>query len=101
MNPLTDSQQAALARGLAAFDQSARRRRVRRQAVRFGSVAAVLSVCAVLAHRASVPVSDGLPASVELVRDDAQLSAELEFANACERFNRTDGRLVVLECMLP
>jgi hypothetical protein len=42
-----------------------------------------------------------LPGYVELVRDDRQLAAELEFANACERVNRTGGRLIVVECMVP
>jgi tellurite resistance protein len=101
MNTLTDRQQETLARGLSAFDSASRRRRNRRRVYRYGSVTAVVAVCAVLAHRASQPTPAGLPGYVELVRDDAQLSAELELANACERFSRTDGRLVVVECVVP
>ena len=29
------------------------------------------------------------------------LAAELELADACERVNRNEGRLVVVECMIP
>ena len=101
MNTLTDRQQEALAHGLAAFDLASRRRRIRRRVYRHGSIAAVVAVCAVLAHRATLPAPAGLPSYVELVRDDAQLAAELDLANACERFNRADGRLVVVECMVP
>lgn len=101
MNTLTDRQRETLARGLSAFDTASRRRRIQRHIHRVGAVAAVFVVCAVVAHRATRPESSGLPESVELVRDDAQLAAELELANACERFNRIDGRLVVVECMVP
>jgi len=101
VNTLTDRQQETLSRGLSAFDAASRRRRVRRRIHRVGSVAAIVAVCAVLADRASRRGPLPLPASVEIVRDDAQLSAELELANACERVSRVDGRLVVVECMVP
>jgi hypothetical protein len=39
-----------------------------------------------------------LPAYVELIEDDRALAEELSFAYACERFERNDGRLIVLEC---
>lgn len=101
MNTLTDRQQETLARGLVAFDDATRRRRRRTRAAR--AAVAVLLVCAVgaLMHRSVTPSGTGLPAYVEFVRDDRQLAAELELANACERFSRTDGRLVVVECTVP
>ena len=101
MNTLTDRQRHMLARGLSAFDSASRHRRIRRRVYRYGSIAAVVAVCAVLAQRAAHPGPSGLPVYVELVRDDAQLAAELELANACERFSRTDGRLVIVECVVP
>ena len=52
-------------------------------------------------HRLTTATPSGLPAYVEIIRDDQQLAAELELADACERVNRTDGRLVVVECMIP
>jgi hypothetical protein len=32
---------------------------------------------------------------------DAQVIAELELANACERIERAMGRVVVVECVVP
>jgi len=101
MNTLTDRQQTILARGLSAFDQASRRRRARRRVAQGVAFASLLVACALLADRAIAPAPAGLPSYVELVRDDRQLAAELELANACERFSRTDGRLVVVECMVP
>jgi hypothetical protein len=43
----------------------------------------------------------GLPAYVEIIRDDWQLTAELELANACERIGREGGRLFIVECTRP
>jgi hypothetical protein len=40
-----------------------------------------------------------LPAYVELIRGDAELLGELQLASACERIERTDGQLRVLECV--
>ncbi len=42
-----------------------------------------------------------LPAYVQILTSDAQVAAELELANACERIERTKGRVVVVECALP
>jgi hypothetical protein len=101
MNTLNDRQRATLERGLAAFDAASRHRRVRRYVVRTTAAAVLVVACAWAARVATVSEPSRLPGYVELVRDDRQLAAELEFANACERVNRTGGRLVVVECMVP
>lgn len=101
MNTLNDRQRATLERGLAVFDAASRRRRVRRYVVGTASAAALVVTCSWIARLATVSEPSRLPGYVELVRDDRQLAAELEFANACERFSRTGGRLVVVECMVP
>ena len=100
MNSLTNRQQDMLSRGLAAFEVAAGRRRVRRRLMR-GAAAAVLALAggvafALLGHAGS----RSLPAYVEIIRGDVQLTAELELANACERISRSDGRLVVVECVM-
>lgn len=101
MNTLNDRQRATLERGLAAFDAASRRRRVRRYVVRTTSAAVLVVTCAWIARMTTMREPSRLPGYVELVRDDRQLAAELEFANACERVNRTGGRLIVVECMVP
>ena len=42
-----------------------------------------------------------LPAYVQILTSDAQVAAELELANACERIERAMGRVVVVECVVP
>ena len=98
MNDLTPSQHRILARGLDAFDHAARRRRLRRAAVRTIAAAALAAACIVAVRSAVAPPASGLPAYVEIIRDDRQLAAELAHANACERFERAAGRLLVVEC---
>ena len=101
MDTLNDRQRATLERGLAVFDAASRRRRVRRYVGRTASAAALVVAFAWIARLTTVSEPSRLPGYVELVRDDRQLAAELEFANACERFSRAGGRLVVVECMVP
>lgn len=101
MNTLNDRQQATLARGLGAFELAMRQRRNRRRAVRGGAALSLVLLFGTLLYRASVPAPAALPGYVEIVRDDRQLVAELELANACERISRSEGELVVVECMLP
>lgn len=102
MHSLTDRQQSILANGLSAFDEATRRRRIRRRVVRGALVALVAgSVGLLMLLRPNQTAGPQLPAYVELIRDDQQLAAELELANACERVNRNEGRLVVVECMVP
>lgn len=99
MNHLNDRQRQTLATGLSAFTAAARTRRLRRTAGRGVAIAAV-AVAAVIATnhmlRASTP---RLPAYVELIVGDAQLRDELQLASACERIERTDGSLQVVECV--
>ena len=101
MNTLNDSQQKTLALGLAAFDAAARRRRAIRRATRGAVAAALVIACVVVAGRVPPLESARLPDYVELIANDAQLTGELELANACERIDRHDGRLLVIECTLP
>ena len=101
MNTLTESQQKALSQGLVAFDAAAPRRRAVRRLTR-GTVAGALVVaCVVLAGRAIRTPLDPLPAYLEIIAEDSDLAGELEVANACERIDREDGRLLVIECTLP
>lgn len=90
-----------LARGLAAFDESARRRRTRRVAARVALATLLLAAGGLVVVRTVRPAASGLPAYVEILVDDRQLTAELELANACERIGRVEGRLVVVECAVP
>lgn len=101
MNTLTDRQQATLARGLSAFDESTRRRRTRRRALQGTLAVLALGGVGLVLHRLNDAPSTALPAYVEIITDDRQLAAELELADACERVNRNEGRLVVVECMIP
>ncbi len=101
MNSLTPRQLQALACGLSAFDQACvdrtRRRRMRRGAGVFGAAVGI----AVAMYAASQPRTTRLPAYVRMMTSDAQVAAELELANACERIERAKGRVVVVECALP
>jgi hypothetical protein len=112
MSGLTNRQEAMLARGLAEFDGVQTRRRRRRRALGGAVAACATIVAAVIAVQALTPphatsddeprqVAVGLPAYVEIIRDDWQLTAELELANACERIGREGGRLFIVECMRP
>lgn len=101
MNTLTDRQQATLARGLSAFDESTRRRRTRRRALQGTLAVVALGGVGLMLHRWNDASSSALPAYVEIISDDRQLTAELELADACERVNRNEGRIVVVECMIP
>jgi len=98
MNDLTPGQHRILARGLDAFDHAARRRRLLRGSVRTIAALALAAACVVAVRSAIAPPASGLPAYVEIIRDDRQLAAELAHANACERFERAAGRLLVVEC---
>ena len=97
MNNLTERQQQVLSRGLASFDAATRARRIRRSAALAVSAVAVLAIATVVGVRLLQP-PPSLPAYVEIIRDDPQLSSELALANACERFERSQGRFTVVEC---
>jgi hypothetical protein len=101
MNTLNDSQLKTLSLGLASFDAAARRRRAIRRATQGTAAAALVVACAVVAGRVLRSEASRLPDYVEIVANDAQLTGELELANACERFDRNDGRLLVIECARP
>jgi hypothetical protein len=108
----TERRQATLERGLAEFDRTVRRRYVRRRVVRFTLSSLAIVLVVVIATRFGTDGSrsnDGavlagrpLPRYVEVIRDDAQLTLELELASACERIGRgAGGRVYVVECSLP
>jgi hypothetical protein len=99
MNLLTTRQQEMLSRGLAAFDQTTRRRRKQRLVVRCAAAACVAVAAVFAVGRALRVPAPTLPAYVELIRGDAELVGELQLASACERIERTDGQLRVLECV--
>ncbi|MBI1302937.1 MAG: hypothetical protein GC172_04010 [Phycisphaera sp.] len=101
MNTLDDTRKKTLALGLAAFDAAARRRRLIRRATQGAAVAVLVLACAAVAGRALRSEAPRLPAYVELIPNDAQLTGELELANACERIDRNDGLLLVIECARP
>lgn len=99
MNQLTSHQQEVLARGLSAFAAASRRRRLRRTAVRCSVGAAMLALVAttaILLRRTDAPE---LPAYVEIITGDLELMGELQLASACERIERMDGQLRVVECL--
>jgi hypothetical protein len=98
MNDLTEHQAQTLARGLAELDRTHRRRR-RRSVVGLASLAVAALAAAILLVEA--PQGGALPAYVEIIEDDRALTEELALASACERFERSAGRLVVLECSAP
>ena len=98
----------ALERGLNEFDRAVDRRRSRRRAVTVGAMGLVVVVVATVAMRlnstTTPPIQPkiiairALPSYVEIITDDAQLTVELELANACERIGRNAGRIYVMEC---
>lgn len=105
----TERRQATLERGLAEFDRTVRRRYVRRRVVRFTLSSFAIVLVVVIATRfgtsdgrsrdAAVLAGRPLPRYVEVIRDDAQLTLELELASACERIGRgAGGRVYVVEC---
>jgi hypothetical protein len=100
MRELNDAQRRALERGLDAFDMAQRARRNRRTAARALMVALTLGAGIAISRGFRAPAAR-LPEYVQVISEDSQLAAELSLANACERFERTEGRLVVVECSLP
>lgn len=106
---LTPDRQAALDRGLQAFDRRVAVRRVHRRIVRGVTSLAVVASLAWLAARYSAHPDGGrivvhrapLPTYVEIIHDDIQLAAELDRANACERIGRRGGDIYVVECTRP
>jgi len=101
MNDLTDRQRQVLERGLSEFDAATRRRRTRAWAGRSLAAVALVAACTAVALRAFAPAAPGLPGYVEVISGDLELSSELALAKACERVDRADGRLVVVECAFP
>lgn len=101
MTDLTAPERTLLARGLKEFDAASRRRRRRRRVATV--IASGLGLAAAVAAATLLldPSRPPLPEYVEIIPDDAQLSAELALANACERFERQDVRLLVVECAVP
>jgi hypothetical protein len=98
MNDLTEHQTQTLARGLEEFDRAHRRRRfIRAGAPLVVAVAVVAGIAAAMLLAPTARIA-ALPAYVELIEDDRALAEELSLAYACERFERNDGRLIVLEC---
>ena len=100
MHELNDLRKLALKRGLEAFDAAQRARRKRRTAARALVVILALGAGIAISRGLRVPAT-ALPHYVQVISEDSQLAAELSLANACERFERTEGRLVVVECSLP
>jgi hypothetical protein len=100
MNDLTEHQTQTLARGLEEFERAHRRRRFIRAGAPLVVAVAVAVVAGIAAAMLLAPTARiaALPAYVELIEDDRALAEELSLAYACERFERNDGRLVVLEC---
>ncbi len=108
---LDEQRRVALERGLAEFDRAVSTRRTRRRFARAG--AAVIAIVAVVfaatrlaappatSREAPILASRPLPAYVQVINDDAQLSLELELASACERIGRVGGRIYVAECTRP
>jgi hypothetical protein len=98
MNDLTEHQTQTLARGLEEFERAHRRRRfIRAGAPLVVAVAVVAGIAAAMLLAPTARIA-ALPAYVELIEDDRALAEELSLAYACERFERNDGRIVVLEC---
>lgn len=98
MNDLNERQTQTLARGLEEFERAHRRRRfIRAGAPLVVAVAVVAGIAAAMLLAPAARIA-ALPAYVELIEDDRALAEELSLAYACERFERNDGRLIVLEC---
>jgi len=99
MNVLSPRQQQALAFGLSAFDRACLARRRARRAWSVGGVLALaLAIGLMVSH---MQRATRLPDYVQILSSDAQVTAELELANACERIRRTENRVVVVECAWP
>ena len=97
MNDLTEHQTQTLARGLEEFERAHRRRRfIRAGAPLVVAVAVVAGIAAAMFLAPTARIA-ALPAYVELIEDDRALAEELSLAYACERLERNDGRLIVLE----
>ena len=101
MNGLNEHERRMLAAGLSAFDEATRRRRRRRNAVRAAAAIALAAATGLVTARALRTAPPALPSYLEIIADDRQLAAELTLANACERFERNELRLVVVECLHP
>ena len=101
MNDLTDRQRKVLDRGLSEFDDACRRRRLRAHAGRSIAAVALVAACTVVVLRTIAPAAPALPGYVEVISGDLELATELALAKACERVDRADGRLVVVECAIP
>ena len=97
MNQLTPRQQQVLSGGRAAFVAAVRARRLRRTVSAAMAVALAGAVVAFASVQLVGDRPDMLPAYVEIIDGDPQLIRELELAGACERIERTDGRLRVLD----
>ncbi len=103
---MNDAQRQMLDRGLAEFDRAVRGRRRRRTAATTAALVLLVVSAAAIAFRATsgprpaehVLAGRPLPAYVELITDDRQLTVELELASACERIGRREGRIYVVEC---
>lgn len=98
MNELTDRQRQILASGLSAFTTAARTRRMRRSVGRGVALTAIAVLAGVAVNTWLRPTAPGLPAYVEIIEGDLQLMDELQLASACERIERSGGRLHVVEC---
>ena len=101
MRELSDLRRQVLQRGLREFDQALRARRFRRRAMLVCAAALLAGAGSLLITQGASAPGTRLPQYVQIITDDPQLAAELALANACERFERADGRLVVVECTLP
>jgi hypothetical protein len=97
---MDDRRRRVLEQGLQAFDAAQRARRNRRVAARALMVMLVVGAGIMISRGLRVPAAH-LPQYVQVISEDSQLAAELSLANACERFERSEGRLVVVECSLP
>jgi hypothetical protein len=97
---MKEHQRIALERGLVEFDRAVAGRRTRRRAIGFAAFVLVAGSAAFVATRAAMrtAVNQPLPSYVEVITSDAQLSNELELASACERIDRREGRVYVVEC---
>jgi predicted secreted protein len=99
MNQLTSRQQDMLVKGLSAFEAASRRRRTLRIAARTTVTAALVAIGVFTGIRLLQTEAPALPAYVEIIDTDLALTGELHLARACERIERTDGQLRVLECV--
>jgi hypothetical protein len=106
---MNDHRQEILARGLQEFDRSVSKRRTRR-CIAGAAVAILLTIVvgmSALALRGGPNAAPReiaatnhrpLPIYVQIIHDDDHLIAELELAQACERIDRKNDRVYVVEC---